>query len=214
MTFDRLEISFFCSVCLNLIVDDDDDVGVCVCLKGGAYRREVDRGDDKRAFREYRCSSEPGTLATYYLMACWVAVMLLVVLKYGNESQAAGELFKETKCIYTGSNVGTIFFIAFGVFIVFTKNYTLQIAMRGYGTLLTLGLLMYLLFAPKLQAVYFPVVTGEDGLTDTERDLAKQYQLQFSERNGKELLIILTNIIHELHHRVKRMSLVLLSLWK
>ena len=216
---------------------------------GGAYSRRRDRGDNKTPISEFRCSSEPMTMVLYSVLCAYIMCLLVVVLKFGNESQAAGELFKETKCIYVGSNVGSIVFIAFGVFILFTKSYDLQIAIRGYGiyyffvsflspfffsflimvffvyrknqseifsiffffrvllgTLLTEALWLYLLFYPKIESVYFPLLPGEDGMTDGERDLAKQYQITFSEQNGKELLLILNAIISEIHHRVKRMQ--------
>lgn len=64
--------------------------------------------------------------------------------------------------------------------------------------ILSLGLLFY----PKFQSVYAPPKVDEDGLTENERALSRQYEVNLKDRTGKELLLVLDNLVSELSSRV------------
>ncbi|ETO06797.1 hypothetical protein RFI_30597 [Reticulomyxa filosa] len=114
-------------------------------LHRGAYFRKLN-SNSLPLLKEHRCSHATYTSITYYVMVAYVFILLVAVLKYGNETQSVSNIFKETKCIYLGSNIGTVIIIAFGVVILFTKNYSAQIAVRGFGTLIVTVVVIILLF--------------------------------------------------------------------
>ena len=174
-------------------------------VDGGAYERYIE--DD--ILIEIRCSSQPLTMVSYSILVAWQLVLLLFVLKYGNETRSAAKAFKETHCIYIGSNIGSIFFIAFGIFVLFTTNYTLQIVIRGYGSLVVVMMVIGLLFSPKFKAVYAvkeeKMVEDEHGNKLTEQEYAKrsQFSTQVKEPNGKDLLLLLDALVRELAYRTE-----------
>ena len=193
-------------------------------IDGGAYKRYLD--DD--LLIEERCNSEPLTMLSYSLLVAWQLVLLLFVIKYGNETRSAAKIFKETKCIYVGSNIGSICFIAFGIFVLFTTNYTLQIVIRGYGPLFVTAMVIYLLFFPKFKAVYQLRLINKDNLkngglyededgnkyTQDEINLKRQYEANVKDPNGKELLLLLDALVRELAYRtdMKMLSIELKSI--
>lgn len=79
-------------------------------LEGGAYVRYI----DDTLSKQNRCSSERFTSLSYYAMVAWQLGLLCLVYRYGSKTRSASSLFKETKCIYVGSQIGGIQFIAFG----------------------------------------------------------------------------------------------------
>ena len=136
----------------------------------------------------------------YYLLVSWQLLILLFVLNYGSKTRSAGKIFKETKCIYIGSQIGTICFISWGILILFTTDYLFQIAVRGFGTLLVVMMIISLLFQPKMKAVYY----NQDGLAEQEEDRVKrQYEASVKDPNGKELLLLLDAVVRELSYRTK-----------
>jgi len=169
--------------------------------EGGAYFRELNSKTGP-LLKEHRCSSQPITSVTYYIMVAYVLILLIGVLKYGNETRSASNIFKETQCIYLGSNIGTLIFIAFGVFILFTTNYSAQIAVRGFGTMIVIIVVIVLLFGPKMKAVYNSPPVVEDGLTEKERQLGTQYATTLRERSGKELMLVMTTLVNEMKYRL------------
>jgi len=178
-------------------------------VEGGSYERYL----EEELYKETRCSSEPLTMVSYSLLVAWQLVLLLFVLKYGNDTRSASKVFKETKCIYIGSNIGAICFIAFGIFVMFTTNYTLQIVIRGYGSMLVVLMVIWLLFYPKIQAVWLMrkqekdpnhgMVEDEHGnkLTEGELELKRQYEAHVKDPNGKELLLLLEALVREISYR-------------
>lgn len=172
-------------------------------LDGGSYPRYL----DDELLIEVRCNSDPLTMISYSLLVAWQLLLLLFVLKYGNETRSAAKAFKETKCIYVGSNIGSIFFIAFGILVLFTTNYTLQIVVRGYGSLIVVMMTIGLLFLPKWKSVYAKneeeIIEDEDGNKMTEKELAKkrEFETQVKEPNGKDLLLLLDVLVRELSYR-------------
>ncbi|ETO08833.1 hypothetical protein RFI_28554 [Reticulomyxa filosa] len=157
-------------------------------------------------------------------MVFYILLLLIYVLKYGNQTRSASNIFKETRCIYLGTNIGTLIFISFAVFILFTTNYNAQIAVRGFGTLIVMIVVVYLLFAwigwslfvslfvlffflkkkrPKLRAVYYSAPeVNLDGLTEKERQLNSQYASTLRERSGKELMLIMNTVLVDLKYRL------------
>ena len=63
------------------------------------------------------------------------------------------------------SNIGITVFIAFGVFVLLTTNYTLQVAIRGFGSLTIVSIIIGLLFYPKFKAVY----KSDDDLVEIQK---------------------------------------------
>jgi len=165
-------------------------------LNGGAYMRYK-----KAKLRsEVRCNSDLTTLVTYYLLVAWQLLILLFVLNYGSKTRSAGKIFKETKCIYIGSQIGTICFISWGIFVLFTTDYLFQIAVRGYGTLLVVVMIITLLFKPKMEAVY----RNHEGVAEHAEDqMKRQYEASVKDPNGKELLLLLDAVVRELAYRTK-----------
>jgi len=136
----------------------------------------------------------------YYLLVSWQLLILLFVLNYGAKTRSAGKIFKETKCIYVGSQIGTICFISWGIFVLFTTDYLFQIAVRGYGTLLVVVMIISLLFQPKLKAVY----RSQDAMMEQEEDRVKrQYEASVKDPNGKDLLLLLDAVVRELSYRTR-----------
>eukprot|EP01084_Bolivina_argentea_P312909 541784_1 len=179
-------------------------------VEGGAYTRYI--LDTVKT--EIRCSSEPLTMLSYSLLVSWQLVLLLFVIKYGNQTRSASKIFKETKCIYVGSNIGSMFFIAFGIFVLFTTNYTLQIVIRGYGSLIVVMMVIGLLFYPKFKTVYNlrliknkkhnqQQIIDENGnvINEEEAALKRQYEAHVKDPNGKELLLLLDAIVKEIQYR-------------
>ena len=172
-------------------------------LDGGSYPRYL----DDELLIEIRCNSNALTMVSYSLLVAWQLLLLLFVLKYGNETRSAGKAFKETKCIYVGSNIGSIFFIAFGILVLFTTNYTLQIVVRGYGSLTVVMMTIGLLFMPKWKSVYGEteeaIVEDQDGNKMTEKELTKkrEFETQVKEPSGKDLLLLLDVLVRELAYR-------------
>lgn len=117
-------------------------------VEGGSYKRYVTdtAGSSTQYYIEERCSSEDLTSVSYYLLVAWQCILLFFVLKYGNRTSSASNIFKETTCIYLGSNIGAIFFITFGIFVLFTTNYQFQIAVRGFGMHFVLFFFFYFMF--------------------------------------------------------------------
>jgi len=187
-------------------------------VEGGAYSRYL----DDELLKQTRCSSQPLTMLSYSLLVAWQLVLLLFVLKYGNQTRSASKIFKETKCIYVGSNIGAILFIAFGIFVLFTTNLTLQVVIRGYGSLIVVIMAICLLFYPKFKAVYQlkkgneQILEDEHGnkMTEDEMNLKRQYEANVKDPNGKELLLLLDALVRELSYRVdmKMLSIELKSI--
>lgn len=119
-------------------------------VEGGAYHRYV----YPELVVQFRCSSRPWTIAMYYILVGYLFIQLAFVLKYGNASRRASSIFQETQCIYVASNIGALTIVLFGVFVLFTTNFTLQIMVRGFGPIIFIGFAVSLLFYPKFKAVY------------------------------------------------------------
>jgi len=128
-------------------------------------------------------------------------LLLMVVLKYGNQTRAASNIFKETQCIYLGSNIGTLMFIAFGVIILFTTDYTAEIAARGFGTLTVILVIIVLLFGPKMRAVYSVSEAALDAQSEKDRQMSTQYATNLRERTGKELMLVMNTLLAEMKFR-------------
>jgi len=185
-------------------------------LEGGAYERKI----EDELYTETRCSSAPLTMLSYSLLVGWQLLLLLFVLKYGNDSKSAYKHFKDTKCIYVGSHIGSICFIAFGIFVLFTTNYTLQIVTRGFGSMFVVSMTLSLLFWPKFKAVYVrrqqqqspeteQVYEDAQGnkISAKEMEKRRQFETFVSEPNGKELLYLLDALVQELTYRMEHKML-------
>jgi len=170
--------------------------------EGGAYYRQLNQTTGPLV-EQHRCSNQPLTTVTYYVLVAYVIVLLIGVLRYGNGTSSASNIFKETKCIFLGTHIGFLMFVTFGIFILFTTDYSAQIAVRGFGTLIVIVVVIVLLFGPKMRAVYSVPKVGTDGLTDVERQLATQYATTLRERNGKELMLVLNSLVREMRSRVE-----------
>jgi len=171
---------------------------------GNAYYRELNMKTGP-LWKEHRCSSKPAINVSYYLLVVYVLLLLIFVLRYGNQTRAASSVFKETQCIYLGTNIGTLVFVAFGIFILFTTDYSAQIAVRGFGTLIVIFVVIVLLFGPKIRAVYAGAGAGInlDGLSEKDRQLNSQYATTLRQRNSKELMLVMKTLLGELKYRLE-----------
>jgi len=171
-------------------------------LNDGSYTRY--NADSLRS--EVRCNSTWSTMVMYYVLVSWQLIQLLFVLSYGSKTRSAGKIFSETKCIYIGSQLGTVCFVAWGILILFTTDYVLQIAVRGFGSLLVVVMIIALLFEPKLSAVYRSKQKGAD-LEHKEGRMKRQYEANVKDPNGKELLLLLDAVVRELEYRTSHSML-------
>eukprot|EP01084_Bolivina_argentea_P277258 473289_1 len=175
---------------------------------GGAYTEYV----LETSIKQKRCSNGTLTMLSHSLLLLFQLVLFLFVIKHGNQTRSASKIFKETKCLYIGGNIGMFFFSFFAIAIIFTADYTLQIAMRAYFPLVAVCMVIGLLFYPKFKTVYKlherkhtekQQILDEDGnvITEEEAALKRQYEAHVKDPNGKELLLLLNALVKELDYR-------------
>ena len=113
-------------------------------IEGGSYFRYIDDDENMEYIIQDRCNGDVLTQIAYVTVIVSLGLLALAVLKYANDSQGASKIFKETRCIFFGTNIGAIVVVVFGVFITFTSSHELQILSRGLGMIIYVILCIYI----------------------------------------------------------------------
>eukprot|EP01083_Nonionella_stella_P074586 202376_1 len=169
---------------------------VCNAIEGGTWIRY--NADTVR--KEIRCNSKRSTLIAYFCLVVYPCILVVFLLIYARRTRYAARVFRETQCNYTGAYIGSTGFFVFGIVILFTPDYILQVATRGFGSLLLTLMVLLLLFYPKFRMIYG---TKKNETADNYgRKLLRQYKTNLKDPSGNELLVLFDALTDELEYRM------------